>query len=432
MVWQFIEVFKKIGGEQTRDDDFADRLSHRYTVILLLIFCILVGSSQFVGNPIQCWAPAHFSGSMTAYTNNICWIANTYYVPLADDTKLPGPNEPREYRINYYQWVPFILAFMAFLFYSPWAIWHVLSQPANLDLKSVMKIVDSMDETNAESRRKSIITIVKLIDRSIDNGRNWYSYDCVGKIRRMFNRCFIPCIYKRANSYLSTLYILIKLVYLFNVCGQFFLLNAFMGPNFNMYGFHVMRDLYIGKDFWESPRFPRVTMCDFTIRTLGENNHRNTIQCTLPINLFNEKIFMFLWFWLVLVSTLSAYSFLTWLFNFTPNSCNSFVRRYLNIGERYSNHILPLTNTNASSTPHGCIDTSLLNKFISEYLRKDGVFLLRIIKKNSNDLVVGELIAELWMNYKRTAPKYIQNNEELIDKETEKLTNDNTPNGYHA
>ena len=78
MVWQFIEVFKKIGGEHTHDDDFADRLSHRYTVVLLLIFCILVGSSQFVGNPIQCWAPAHFSGSMTAYTNNICWIANTY------------------------------------------------------------------------------------------------------------------------------------------------------------------------------------------------------------------------------------------------------------------------------------------------------------------------------------------------------------------
>ncbi len=41
-----------------------------------------------------------------------------------------------------------------------------------------------------------------------------------------------------------------------------------------------------GKDFWESPRFPRITMCDFTIRTLGENNHKNTIQCTLPINLF--------------------------------------------------------------------------------------------------------------------------------------------------
>ena len=319
---------------------------------------------------------------------------------------------------------------MAFLFYSPWAIWHVLSRPANLDSKSVMKIVDSMDQTNSESRRKSICTIVKLIDRSIDNGRDWYDYNCMGRARRMINSCFIPCIYQRANSYLTALYMIIKLIYLANVCGQFFLLNTFMGPNFNMYGFHVIRDLYKGKDFWESPRFPRVTMCDFTIRTLGENNHRNTIQCTLPINLFNEKIFMFLWFWLVLVSTLSAYSCLVWTYNMSRGSRKAFVRRYLNIGDRYSTYSNPLTHSTASSTPHGCIDMKLLNDFTFKYLKCDGVFLLRIIKKNSNDLIVGELISELWINFKKTSQKYIQNNDELIDKETEKLNNE--PNGYHA
>ncbi len=55
MVWQFIDVFKKIGAGQIQDDDFTDRLSHRHTVIVLLIFCVLVGSSQYVGSPISCW-----------------------------------------------------------------------------------------------------------------------------------------------------------------------------------------------------------------------------------------------------------------------------------------------------------------------------------------------------------------------------------------
>jgi hypothetical protein len=423
-MWQFIDVFKKIGHEQTQDDDFADRLSHRYTVIVLIIFCILVGSTQFVGAPITCWAPAHFSGAMTAYTNNICWIANTYYVPVEET--LPNPSEPRQYRINYYQWVPFILALMAFLFYSPWAIWHVLSRPASLDAKSVMKIVNEMDQTNTESREKSLRTIVKLVDRSIDYGRDWYDYSIFGRLRRMLNRCFLP-LYKRTGSYLSTLYMIIKLLYVANVCGQFFLLNAFMGPNFNIYGFHVIRDLWVGKDFWESPRFPRVTMCDFTIRTLGENNHRNTIQCTLPINLFNEKIFIFLWFWLVLVAALSVYSFFVWFFNFTSSSRGSFVRRYLRINDRLaysSNHHTPLSTTSTH-----VFDTKLFDAFVFDYLKHDGVFLLRIIKKNTNDLVVGELISALWEQFKRY-PKYLQNIDDSMNKENEKLNGD-APNGYH-
>ena len=428
MVWQFIEVFKKIAGNGVEDDDWTDRLSRRQTIIILLIFCILVGSSQFVGSPISCWCPAHFSGSMTSYANSICWIANTYYVPLADNSKLPGPNDAKEFRINYYQWVPFILVTMAFLFYVPFAIWRLLSKHHSIHTKSVMKIITSMDQTSSESREKSINTICKIIDRSIEVNRDWKDLSCLGVLRNFINR-------KTGGSYIVRIYMATKVLYILNVVGQLFALNYFLYSRNIIFGYEFLTDIINGRDFWESSRFPRVTMCDFTIRTLGENNHRNTIQCTLPINLFNEKIFMFLWFWLVLVSTLSAYSCLTWFFNFTPNSCNSFVRRYLNIGERYSsysNHILPLTNTNASSTPHGCIDTNSLNKFISDYLRKDGVFLLRIIKKNSNDLVVGELISELWMNYKRTSTKYNQNNEELIDKETEKLTNDNTPNGYHA
>ncbi|RNA18499.1 innexin unc-9-like isoform X6 [Brachionus plicatilis] len=414
MVWQFVEVFKQVASSnRIRDDDFADRLSHRYTVSLLIIFCVLIGSTQLVGSPIACWAPAQFTGPMTQYTNYICWIANKYYVPTGD--LLPNPSEPRQYRVNYYQWVPFILAAMALFFYMPFGLWHLLAKPNGLDAKSVMKIIYSMDQCSAESRDKTMRNAVKLIDRAIDYHRSNYDQSLLGRLRRRFTRCFLPN--NRSGHYISSLYMFVKVLYLVNVLGQFFLLNAFMGHNFAMYGFDVIGDLVAGRDFWESPRFPRVTMCDFVIRTLGENNHRNTIQCTLPINLFNEKIFIFIWFWLCVVSAFSVYSVIVWLYSFSGSSRTAFVKRYLKVNDRLgfgSHH-----HSSAASSSTNLIDGKMLDAFLYDYLKQDGVMLLRIVKKNTNDIVVGELVCALWDNFKRYPKFAIQHN--LDEKECQKL-----------
>jgi innexin len=106
------------------DDDFADRLSSRYTVVLLVTFAVLIGTRQYVRNPITCWTPNHFTRAHSTYTSNYCWIKNTYYLPW--QSELPPPNDghrevapvppdddPMRYakrqEVPYYQWVPFIL-----------------------------------------------------------------------------------------------------------------------------------------------------------------------------------------------------------------------------------------------------------------------------------------------------------------------------------
>jgi hypothetical protein len=431
MVWQFVDALKRvIQSNKIQDDDFADRLNHRYTVGILILFTILVGSSQFVGSPIACWTPAQFTGAMVQYTNYICWIANTYYVPT--DETLPNPNEPRKFMINYYQWVPFILSLMALLFYIPFVFWHLMAKPSGLDAKSVMKIINSMDASNADSRDKTMRNTVKLIDRAIDYHRDYYDLTFFGRLRRKISRCFLPA--NRSGYYISALYMFVKLLYVINVCGQFFMLNAFMGPEFNIFGFQVIRDLIQGRNFWESQRFPRVTMCDFVIRTLGENNHRNTIQCTLPINLFNEKIFIFVWFWLFIVAAMSFYTLFTWLFTFTSSSRLSFIKRYLKVNDRlgYVSH----HGSTTSSSSH-LIDGKILDAFLFEYLKHDGVFLLRIVKKNTNDIVTGELVCALWDHFKRY-PRFAMHHQGQDEKEIENLkginhpNGDMVPNGYHA
>jgi len=69
-------------GAGTDDDGLTERLSRRYTSTLLAAFAMMVTTKQFVGEPISCWCPTYFTDGQRQYTNNVCWISNTFYVPL--------------------------------------------------------------------------------------------------------------------------------------------------------------------------------------------------------------------------------------------------------------------------------------------------------------------------------------------------------------
>ena len=51
-----------------------------------------------------------------------------------------------------------------------------------------------------------------------------------------------------------------------------------MGANYHGYGIEVMRNFLSGRECCRSSRFPRVTMCDFEIRTMADHIHKHTIQ----------------------------------------------------------------------------------------------------------------------------------------------------------
>ncbi|CAF5201787.1 unnamed protein product [Rotaria magnacalcarata] len=63
MVAGFLDAVAKVRQFRFHnDDDLYDRLSRRFSVILLMLFTVVVSTKQYVGDPIACFAPAQFTG----------------------------------------------------------------------------------------------------------------------------------------------------------------------------------------------------------------------------------------------------------------------------------------------------------------------------------------------------------------------------------
>ena len=203
----------------------------------------------------------------------------------------------------------------------------------------------------------------------------------------------------RHGNYFLMSAVLVKVMYLVNVCMQFTLLNDFLGTNYELFGFEIMDGLANGKhdNLKASPRFPFVTLCDFKLRHL-QNVQNWTIQCVLPINLFNEKIFICVWFWLAVVCTLS-------LINLFANSMVFPARRL-----RYIKKFLKLRHIYSSSTE----EKRTLYKFVHSYLNFDGVFVIRIAAHNGTDILVANLVEKLYLKFKDTFGQTRQPNGELV------------------
>lgn len=380
----------------TKSDDWVDRLSHFTTVLICIIFVVITTTAQYVGEPIVCWCPAIFTDIYIRYTNNICWVSNTYYLSFSE-TISRDRDERWNHVVTYYQWVPLILAFMAFLFKVPNLIWQSMNDVSGIDLQTLIEMcvaIQPVDMTksmgvipmNIQHRNTLISSIALFVDRWFEVRRD-YKENVFVRARRTC-RFFFWCIGgNREGTFLTGFYLFCKVLYCSNCVGQFFLLNSFMDTNFSTHGFDVLQHLMLTGKWKESPRFPRVTLCDFKVRQL-QNVQDYTVQCALPINLFNEKIFIFMWFWLVLVSVITMISLLLWIYrNLTSTSSSRFVMKHLLLADEI----------------HTGFNRSMVDKFVNQYLRPDGVFLLRLVDKHSSAMVARDLIVDLWKISKQTA-----------------------------
>ncbi|XP_069692263.1 innexin inx2-like [Periplaneta americana] len=267
-------------------DNNIFRLHYKVTVVMLVVFSLIVTSKQYFGDPIHCYEE---SGIHDAIIDSYCWIYSTFTVTKHFKSKVgrtashPGVGTFWENKDNvkytrYYQWVCFVLFFQALLFYAPRFLWKTW-----------------------EGGR------VKLLADDLGGplvNENW-SADRKKRILDYFKSSKI-----HTNNFYALRFAACEMLNLINVIGQIYFLDKFLGGEFTSYGPSVISFLEDTSPFdREDPMtklFPKVTKCMF--RKYGPSG---TIQlhdaiCILPLNVANEKIFVFLWFWFIVLAVITA------------------------------------------------------------------------------------------------------------------------------
>ncbi|GFY48761.1 innexin inx2 [Trichonephila inaurata madagascariensis] len=268
-------------------DGTTFRLHYRLTALLLTVGSILVSATQFYGDPIQCIQSDDVPKKVL---DTFCWVEGTFTLPKALNKEVglevvyPGvdqkdPGDEVVYHA-YYQWVCFVLLLQAAMFYLPRLVWRTWEGGR---LKNLLQQLNKPVLDHCQKKQ------------------------CCDHLVRYFRTNM------RHHSSYAYKYLLCELMNLVNVIGQIYFVDYFLGGEFTTYGVDVLHFTVGAQENRTDPMvrvFPRLTKCLFHRFGPSGDVQKYDSLCLLPLNIVNEKIYILLWFWLIILSVCSAISIL--------------------------------------------------------------------------------------------------------------------------
>lgn len=265
----------------TSIDGAVFRLHYRWAASYFFLACVLTTATEYIGNPIYCITGSQVAAkAITTY----CWITGTTTINsynnesthyTSRDTDFSGIDayDPNKHNIRYhayYQWVPFFLFFQGCLFYLPHLVWKTIEGKTADNLLQGLQH-NSMDD----DREKKRGNIVKYLKAS-----------------------------RGHNVHYAVAYMLCEGLNFLNVIIQIFLVDKFVGGAFLRYGIKAINPATSTDALIMA--FPRITSCSFYYYGYTGEKTDEVFQCVLQQNILNEKVFVVMWFLLILLATISA------------------------------------------------------------------------------------------------------------------------------
>ncbi|KAG7209563.1 hypothetical protein KM043_015640 [Ampulex compressa] len=288
----------KVAEDATTIDNIVFKLHYRATFLILVGATLLVTGRQFIGEHIRCMTS---SGVAEHVINTYCFFTTTYTVvkhlnaTAVEQGEIPHPgvgpagkNDPIVHHA-YYQWVPFVLFFQAILFYLPHYFWRSI-EGGRLKL-----LVSGLHMSSLALNEDPLI-----LDSGTTVPSKQEREEKIGEIRTAFiNRLHL----NRPWAYYLTL---CELLNFMNVILQIYLTDWFLGGAFLDLGRVVSEARFDGKMDPLDVVFPKVTKCIFHKYGPSGTIQKHDALCVMALNIVNEKIYTFLWFWFIILATLTC------------------------------------------------------------------------------------------------------------------------------
>uniref|UniRef100_A0A1I8IW37 Innexin n=1 Tax=Macrostomum lignano TaxID=282301 RepID=A0A1I8IW37_9PLAT len=392
-----VNQFRVSFGQYASAEDFIDVLNYLVTPAILIFFAGISASKQYLFTPIQCWSIIETASTQRMeYVENLCWIENMYYWPqtatLPKNTQVerrerkmwrnheaaPHPTYLidicGEFQAKKTQFSQRPETFHAettvpsACFYLPRICWLFLSNRFGTSIMDIIRFAMSSATVDQDKRQRMVQYLAAHIEKVLFYAQPYRR----GRWNQLKSRCahIFPCIVltKRTGFVLVGSYLLIKLLYVKNSALQLVIMQEFLGMNHTLWGLQLLVNMLTRREWEQTGIFPRVARCDVLVDNVGQSN-LYTMQCVLPNNMLNEKMYLFLWLWTWAVLLFTACSFLSWAISSTMRSSRrTFIKKYLKI-----------------MTPIHADEKMLAKRFVNNFLRYDGVFILKMIRYNAGD-----------------------------------------------
>ncbi|EPB74163.1 innexin-3 domain protein [Ancylostoma ceylanicum] len=276
-------------------------------------------------------------------------------------------------RVMYYQWVPYVLFLQAMFFLVPKLFWKLIGLHwcHGVDMETAVVEAEKLRTLVGEDRGTALNSLASFI------------------------RDFLEAKHKRTicgSSIASICYVVTKWLEVINAFGQLYMLSCFVGQGDYFWGYHLLSTVLNGSDDPNTGIFPRIVLCDVARFALA-NLHQEHMQCVLMLNFINEKIYTFLWFWIVFVAIASTFSAI----RYTVALVLPMYRGLM------ADNFLPTQDVlfSNAAAEHGVRPTpvasrALVDYFVHKVLRCDGVLLLSFINVNAGGLVTHDIAHQLW------------------------------------
>lgn len=216
----------------------------------------------------------------------------------------------------------------------------------------------------------------------------------------------------RGVQHLAAQYMFLKFLNLGNVITQISLLHWIFGAEFYQYGYDFMFRVVVDRDpFTLARQFPLITFCDFYVHQNLRQIYWHSTQCILSINVYIEKFYVIIWFWMFFLLIATIFNIGSWIHEIYISEKYLFIKKYIEIKERMLkqdfNERQRLRGNTSKHVPvkdHelALLDDNEVQLFQKKYLGNDGFVMLHMIKNVVGDIMFIELLHELWIDFKRT------------------------------